>query len=262
MNIQKRPRRLKKQRMLNTYVNNISEHELMKLIPEFVEEKKSACILEVNVDVIMKIEGDKRLREIARHADLVLADGKPLMWIAKMFGRPLKEKVSGSDLMPELCRLAAEKGYSIFILGGMGNVPKRAAANLQRQFPDLIVAGTYSPPFGFEKDPAECEKINAMLREAKPDILFACLGCPKQEKWFADQKDQFQVGVCLFAGASVDFVAGNVKRAPKFMSDHGLEWFFRFCMEPKRLFRRYFINDMKIFGLIFKYRKKMRHVIK
>lgn len=229
--------------------------EVLRWAEDTVPRRESACILELNVDVVVKMEKDLELRAIADSTALTLVDGKPLVWISKLQGKPVQEKISGSDLMPKLCELAAAKGWSIFVLGGMGDVPRKACENLSRQHPGLKIAGWYSPPKGFEKDEAECRHINDLINEANPDFLFVCFGCPKQEKWLASHRAEFRSGVCLCAGASVDFAAGNVRRAPKWMSDHGLEWFYRFLCEPKRLFRRYFIDDMQIIRLMFKYRK-------
>ena len=168
---------------------------------------------------------------------------------------PVKEKISGADLIRVLCKRAAQKGYSVFILGGAEGVPEAAAENVKKEFPGIRIAGAYAPEWGFEKDQGQLDKINAMISEAHPDLLFACLGCPKQEKWIYENYKKCGALVCLCAGAAVDFLAGRVKRAPAWMSRCGLEWFYRFLKEPGRLFKRYFIDDMKIFGLIWKYRK-------
>lgn len=245
---------MEKQTLLNTVVNDMTMEEVLAWAREVIPLQRSASVVELNVDVVIKIEKDAELRQINRDADLSLTDGMLLVWISRLVKQPVREKVSGSDLMPALCGLAAKEGLSIYILGGVGDVPRIAAENLREKFPGLKVAGWYSPPKGFEKDEAECARIDAMLDEARPDILFVCLGCPKQEKWLAAHRSRFRSGLCLCAGASVDFAAGNVRRAPKWMSEHGLEWFFRFLCEPKRLFKRYFIDDMQILRLIFKYR--------
>jgi N-acetylglucosaminyldiphosphoundecaprenol N-acetyl-beta-D-mannosaminyltransferase len=167
---------------------------------------------------------------------------------------PVKEKISGSDLVPRLCKMAAEKDFSIFILGGKDGVARKAETNLKKRYPNLRCSGTYSPPLGFEKDEQELAHIRDLINEAKPDLLFVCFGCPKQEKWIADHYQQYDAKVSVCSGATVDFLAGTVKRAPRWMSECGLEWFYRFLMEPKRLFRRYFIDDMKILKVIWTYR--------
>lgn len=245
---------MNKQPLLNTKVDNVTLQEAVDMIFQMLQREKPSYVMPINVDVVMKMEQDLFLRQIADEADMVLVDGTPLVWIAKYHKHPVKEKVSGSDLVPALCAKAAEQGRSLFILGGKDGIAEQAKAKLEAQYPGIRVVGTYAPPLGFEEDEAELEKTNAVIRAANPDLLIACLGCPKQEKFIYGNKDQYGAKVSVCAGATVDFLAGNVKRAPRWMSNHGLEWFYRFTQEPKRLFKRYFIDDMKILGLVFKYR--------
>ena len=245
---------MEKQPLLNTYVNNIDMDETIRSIENMIKNKDKSYIVAVNVDVIVRIENDKYLKKIVDNADMVLVDGKPLVWISKWHGYPVKEKVSGSDMVPLLCEKAANKGYSVFIVGGRGGTAEKAKENLENAYPGIKIIGTYSPPFGFEKDADELEKMNRLISEMHPDILAACFGCPKQEKWVYENYKKYDATVSICAGATVDFLAGNVKRAPKWMSEHGLEWFYRFFQEPKRLFRRYFIDDIKILKLMKKYK--------
>jgi N-acetylglucosaminyldiphosphoundecaprenol N-acetyl-beta-D-mannosaminyltransferase len=245
---------MKKQAFLNTYINNLTMQETVETVENLILEGHRSYLVEINVDVVIKMEQDQRLRSIVDNADLTLLDGKPLVWISRLKKMPVKEKISGSDLVPRLCEMAAEKGYSIFILGGKDGVARKAEENLKKRYPGIWCAGTYSPPLGFEKDEEELAHIRALLNQAKPDLLFVCFGCPKQEKWIADNYQLYDAKVSVCSGATVDFLAGTVKRAPKWMSECGLEWFYRFLMEPKRLFRRYFIDDMKIVKLIWTYR--------
>ena len=156
--------------------------------------------------------------------------------------------------MPLLCEKSAKRGYSLFIIGGKEGIAEKAKLKLEEKYPNINVVGTYAPPFGFEKDEKELEKINRLISENKPDLLIACFGCPKQEKWIYENYQKYDAKVSICAGATVDFLAGNVNRAPKWMSEHGLEWFYRFLQEPKRMFKRYFIDDVKILKLVFKYK--------
>lgn len=245
---------MEKIQFLNTYVNNASMDETIKEIDRLIYSNKKSYIVAINVDVVIKIENDQKLKKATDEADMVLVDGKPLIWISKWHKRPIKEKVSGSDLVPALCDHASKKGYSIFIIGGKDGIAEKAKQNLETQYNGIKVVGTYSPPFGFENDNIELGKINELITERHPDILIACFGCPKQEKWIYDNYKDYDATVSICAGATVDFLAGNVKRAPKWMADHGLEWLFRFFQEPKRMFKRYFIDDLKIIKLMFKYR--------
>ena len=239
---------------LNTFVNNCTMDQCLAEIENMISADKKSYIVAVNVDVIMKIENDEKLKEVTDNADMVLVDGKPLIWIAKKHKKPITEKISGSDLVPLLCERASEKGYKIFILGGKDGVAEQAKIKLEERLPDIKIVGTYSPPLGFENDADELDKINGLISEAKPDILLACLGCPKQEKFIYDNIEKYDAKVSICAGATVDFLAGNIKRAPKWMSNHGFEWLYRFFKEPKRLFKRYFVDDIKIFKLARKYK--------
>ena len=174
---------MEKQPLLNTYVNNVNMDETIQAIEDMIASEKKSYIVAINVDVVMKIENDSYLKEITDEADMVLVDGKPLEWIAKWHKRPIKAKISGSDLVPILCKRAAEKGYSIFIIGGKEGIAEKAKQNLEKDYLGIKIVGTYAPPFGFEKDEKELDKINSMISDAHPDILIACFGCPKQEKW-------------------------------------------------------------------------------
>lgn len=247
---------MNKQRFLNTYVSNITMTEALDNIEKMINLKKKSYIVAVNVDVIMKIEQDEELKKITDEADMVLIDGKPLIWISKLKKAPIKEKISGSDLVPKLCELSDKKGYTIFILGGKDGIAKQAKEKLESQYKNIKIVGVYSPKFGFENDKKELTKINSMINKKKPDLLFVCLGCPKQEKWIYNHINEYDAKVSVCAGATVDFLAGNMKRAPKWMSNCGLEWFYRFLQEPKRLFKRYFIDDIKILKLLRKYDDK------
>ncbi len=247
---------MNKQRFLNTYVSNITMNEALDDIEKMIRSKKKSYVVAVNVDVIMKIEQDEELKTITNEADMVLTDGKPLIWISKLKKAPIKEKISGSDLVPKLCELSDKKGYTIFILGGKDGIAEQAKKKLESQYKNIRIVGVYSPKFGFENDKKELTKINSMINKKKPDLLFVCLGCPKQEKWIYNHINEYDAKVSICAGATVDFLAGNMKRAPKWMSNCGLEWFYRFLQEPKRLFKRYFIDDIKILKLLRKYDDK------
>lgn len=247
---------MKKQALLNTYINNVTMPETIEAIEQMIAANKKCYIVAVNVDVVMKIEGDPYLKKVADNADMVLVDGKPLVWVSKLLGKPLKAKISGSDLVPLLCKVAAEQGYKVFIIGGKDGIAELAKCKLENQLPKIQIVGTYAPPFGFEKDAEELDRINQMISKAHPDLLIACFGCPKQEKWIYENIEKYDAKVSVCAGATVDFLAGHVKRAPRWMSEHGLEWFYRFIQEPKRMFKRYFVDDVQIVKLIFKYKKK------
>lgn len=151
---------------------------------------------------------------------------------------------------PRLCERATRKGYRLFFLGGRPGAARMAKERLERKFPSISIVGTHCPPFGFERDARENEKIEAMIRSVSPDILLVGLGAPKQEKWIYRHHKRLDVPVSIGVGASFEFLAGMVKRAPQWMQGTGLEWFWRLMMEPGRLWKRYLIRDMRFFHLI------------
>lgn len=245
-------------KFMNIEIDNLTMEEALDAMDGLIQQKKNAYVLTPNVDHLVQLERGGPLCDVYKEADLIVADGKPLIWISQWYGTPIKEKISGSDLFPRLCDMAAKKGYTMFFLGAMEGVAAKAAENLQARFPGLKVTGTYSPPYGFEKDEAELGKIRDMIHAAAPDILIVGLGCPKQELFIYHHRKELGVPLSLGLGASLDFEAGNVKRAPAWMSDHGLEWVFRITQDPKRLAKRYLIDDMKILGMAIKYKNAKR----
>ena len=242
-------------KFMNTEIDNLTMQETLKAIDQLIQEDGNSYVVTPNVDHIVQLETDKELQDVYANAALILTDGKPLLWIAKLYGTQIKEKISGSDLFPLLCDMAAKKKYKMFFLGAAEGVAAKAAENLKKRYSGLQVAGTYSPPYGFEKDALEIKKIAEMIKEAQPQILIVGLGCPKQEKFIWNNREYLNVPVSLGLGASFDFEAGNIKRAPRWMQKCGFEWLFRITQDPKRLFKRYIIDDMKIIKLIFKYRE-------
>lgn len=244
---------------MNIEVDNLTMNEAIEEIDKLIQENRNAYVVTPNVDHIVQVERGGELYEAYREADLVLTDGKPLLWIARWYDTPIKEKISGSDLFPRLCGMAARKNYSMFFLGGKEGVAASAASNLQMRYPGLQVSGTYSPPYGFEKDANELKKIEQMIKKHNPQILIVGLGCPKQELFMMHNRKRLNVPVSLGLGASLDFEAGNIKRAPRWMSECGLEWLYRMVQDPKRLVKRYLIDDRKILSLAWKYRRKAKN---
>ena len=242
-------------KFLNTEIDNLTMNEAISKINDLILSKKNSYVVTPNVDHIVKMEKDQYLKKIYENADLILTDGMPLIWISKLKSTPIKEKISGSDLFPKVCELAVDKKYTIFLLGGAEGVAQKAAENLKEKFKGLNIVGTYSPSYGFEKKEEEVNYIINLINQFKPDILAVGLGAPKQEKFIYEYKDKLDVPVSLAIGASIDFEAGKIKRAPIWMQKSGLEWFYRLCKEPKRMFKRYLVDDIKIVKVIIKYSK-------
>lgn len=163
-------------KFLNAEVDNLTMGEAIKRIEQLILSGKSSYVVTPNVDHIVKLENDEEFKEVYKEADLILTDGMPLIWISKLKKNPIKEKISGSDLFPNVCKLAAEKGYKVFLLGAAEGVAAKAAEKLKEKFSGLDIIGTYSPSYGFEKNEAEIQKIINMINEVKPDILAVGLG--------------------------------------------------------------------------------------
>lgn len=240
-------------RILNTQVDNITMSEAVSRVVEFIHSNKKAYIVTPNLDHIVMIEKDAQFKKIYENASLILTDGQPLVWISKLKRTPIVEKISGSDFFPRVCEMAAEKGYSLFILGAAEGVAKRAAYNLCKKYIGLNIVGTYSPNLGFEKDSKELCMIYDMINEKKPDILAVSLGSPKGEKFIYEHRKFMNIPVSMSIGAAVDFEAGNVTRAPRWMSKCGLEWLYRIRKEPRRLAKRYWNDAKSIIPIYFKY---------
>ena len=210
---------------------------------------KGGYVLTPNVDHVVMAETDDALKAAYDDASLSLVDGKPLVWLASAMGQPLPAKISGSDLLRPLVTRAAAEGLSCFFFGGKEGIAQKAADILAAENPGLKVAGCYSPPFGFEKDAEKDRAVVDVVVKARPDLLFVALGAPKQELWMHKHRHDLAPAVGLGIGASLDFVAGVVQRAPAWMSDAGLEWVYRLTQEPKRMFERYIVRDSAFVGI-------------
>lgn len=206
-------------------------------------ENKGGRIVTPNVDVLRQAARSPEVRELIDASSLVVADGMPVLWAARMAGQPLPGRVPGSDLIWSLSAAAATHGRSIYLLGGAAGVPEQAATVLQQRHPELKVAGTDSPPFGFDADPARLAATVERVRAAGPDLVFVGLGFPRQERVIARLAEALPNAWHLGCGAAIPFVAGVQHRAPVWMQRSGLEWAHRLANEPTRLFRRYVIED-------------------
>jgi N-acetylglucosaminyldiphosphoundecaprenol N-acetyl-beta-D-mannosaminyltransferase len=199
-----------------------------------------------NVDHAVMYQTSAPLRDVYEHAAMVTADGAPLVAVAKLLGRQLPERVAGSDLTPRLFDEASaafqrgeRRALRLFLLGAGPGVAERAAAVVKLRWPGVEPVGCYSPPMGFERDDAENARILAKIEDARPDVLLVGLGAPKQELWVGRWRARLAARVVLCAGATIDFLAGEKKRSPRWMQRVGLEWAHRLLSEPKRLARRY-----------------------
>ncbi len=230
----------------------------LKRLIELAKGNRQAYAVTANVDHVVRIHRRPELMPLYGRADLVVADGTPLIWVSRLLGTPLPERVAGSDLFPALCEKAAENNLSIYLLGGSPGTAQRAAETMQARHPQLRVAGTYCPDYGFDKDPDKCAKIVNMIRRAGPDILFVGLGSPKQEQWIVSHRAAYRARLSIGVGISFSFVCGDVVRAPRWMQRSGLEWFHRLWQEPGRLWRRYLVDDLALIPLLLGNRRRRR----
>ncbi|MCR5804521.1 MAG: WecB/TagA/CpsF family glycosyltransferase [Clostridia bacterium] len=248
---------MSRMQFMNIEIDNVTFDEALDEIRKLIKARNNSYVVTPNADHMIMLQEDEFFQKVYKEASLVITDGKPLIWISKFYKTPIKEKISGSDLFPRVCEMAAKEGYTMYFLGAAEGVAAKAKENLEKKYEGLNVVGTYSPPFGFEKDEKEIDKIVGMITDVHPDILIVGLGAPKQEKFAYTYRDRLNVPISFGLGASIDFEAGNIKRAPKWMSDIGLEWFYRMLKDPGRLVKRY-LKDFKIFALAWKYRPKKR----
>lgn len=239
---------------MNGYIDNVTLDEAIEYISTCIDERKIGHVITPNVDQIVRMEWDDYFKKICNESELLLVDGHPLMWIARLYGKPFKEKICGSDLVPLLCEVASKKGYSVFFLGAAPGVADKAARIMQEKYQGLKVAGTYSPPLGFDKNEEEIDKINRMLLDSNADMLFVGMGVPKQDIFIYENMHKYKIPMSFSIGGTIDFIAGVQKRAPRWIGKIGFEWFYRLCQDPKRMFKRYIIDDMKIIKLYWKYR--------
>jgi N-acetylglucosaminyldiphosphoundecaprenol N-acetyl-beta-D-mannosaminyltransferase len=224
--------------LLGVPFENITQQEAVKRVEVMIDTQRPHYIVTANVDFLVQARSDVELRRILLSADLVLCDGTPLLWASRWLGNPLPERVAGSDVTPQLIAAAAQHGHRLFLLGAQPEVAAEAAARLSQQFPSLIIAGHYSPPFS-QLLAMDGEEIAKRLRAAKPDLVLVSFGCPKQEKWIAKNYQHLGVPVMIGVGATLDFMAGKIHRAPTLMQRTGTECIYRLAQEPRRLFSRY-----------------------
>jgi N-acetylglucosaminyldiphosphoundecaprenol N-acetyl-beta-D-mannosaminyltransferase len=226
-------------RVLGSRVNAVQIPEVMQQMRKWIEERRLGRYITVTgMHGIMEARRDLRFKDILEHADLVVPDGMPLVWLGRVHNHPLKRRVYGPELMETFCRETGAT-YRHFLYGGAANVPGLLAERLRRLYGTRVV-GTYSPPFR-PLNPTEEHDVATRVRTAAPDILWVGLSTPKQERWMVDHRELLNVPVMVGVGAAFDFLIGKVAQAPSWMREHGLEWFFRLVSEPRRLWRRYLI---------------------
>ena len=234
--------------MMGCRIDNLSMEETLVRIEEFIRSGQPHQHVVVNVDKLVKASRDPDLRRIINECALVNADGMPVVWAARLLGKPLKERVAGIDLFEALMRRAGEKGWRVFLLGACEEVVAAVADTYRRRYPDLAIAGWRNGYWTVDEE----AQVAAQVRASSADLLFVAISSPKKEqflgRWQAEMRIPFAMGV----GGTFDVAIGRVRRAPRWMRRAGLEWFYRFLQEPRRMFHRYFIDDMAFIWLFIK----------
>jgi len=222
----------------------VTETETVQSIVDAAEAKQGHWTITANVDHLRRYREEPMARRLINNADLVVADGMPLVWASWLVGAPLPERVAGSNMVWSICEAASKRQQSIFLLGGDPGVAARAAEVLQRRYSGLRIAGTMCPPIGFERSSNEVKRIQETLHAAMPDIVFVALGFPKQDLLIRRLKRACPWASFVGVGISLSFVSGDVTRAPGWAGHLGLEWAYRLLQEPGRLARRYLLHGV------------------
>lgn len=233
---------MKKINILGAMVDRVTMEEAVEKALGFLKEEGSHAIYTPNSEIVMAAYRDPSFCEVLNSGDLIIADGIGLVHASKILKEPLPERVAGFDLASRLIRESADGAHSLYFFGGRPGVAQKAIANLKAEYPNLSVSGFSDGYFDAEKE----KTIIADIKEKKPDILFVCLGAPKQEKWIAAHRDELGVPLCLGVGGSLDVWAGEVERAPEKYQKAGLEWLYRLMKQPSRFFR---MLELPKFGL-------------
>ena len=231
-------------------VDACSERDVVDAAVKAASDGRGGWIVTVNIDILRSLHRDATLRRLIAPATFVVADGMPLVWLARLLRTPLPERVAGASLISSLTQAAAGT-LSVYVLGGPPGVARSAAKALRRENPSLHIAGAHGPAMGFERDAREFAAAIAAVVDATPDIVFCGFGFPKQEEVIARLRRELPHAWFLGCGAAPSFLAGALPRAPRWMQRAGLEWLHRLLVEPRRLFRRYLVDDVPFVCLLF-----------
>lgn len=229
-------------RILNVDILSITRSDLLY-------QMKEGVLYTPNLDHLIKLQSDRDFYDIYKRAEWVVCDSRILYCFAKLLKNSFPEAIPGSSFFSAFYNYHRDNlSCRIFLLGAVEGIAEKAMNNINKKVGRNIVVGAYSPSFGFEKDEMECRKLVEIINHSKATVLLVGVGAPKQEKWIAKYRGQMsQVKLFMALGATIDFEAGTLKRAPVLWQLLGMEWFYRFLREPKRLFKRYFIEDVKFF---------------
>lgn len=221
----------------------ISQQRCVSFVTDSIKAGKGGWIVTANLDHLRRLVRQEDYARLCKAADIVVADGMPLVWASRIQGTPLPERVAGSDLISSLSAAVGSSGRSVYLLGGTPGTAEAAAEVLRQSCPGLT-AGVGNLPLGFANSPTQLEQIEGQLSQARPDIVYVALGSPKQEKLISALRDKLPSIWWIGVGISFSFLCGDVKRAPRWMRRVGLEWLHRLLQEPRRLAKRYLLHGI------------------
>jgi N-acetylglucosaminyldiphosphoundecaprenol N-acetyl-beta-D-mannosaminyltransferase len=245
--------------VLGVRFHSVSFRGAIEAIEKLIQDRKPSQVVLANAYTVALCRKDPHFRQQINRATLVLADGMSIVWGGQWVGAKVPERVPGPDLMEALCRWAARRGQTIFLMGSTEHTLQILSDKLIRICPELRIAGTYSPAMCDKLSEEENIKIIELLIKTNPDLLFVGMSCPKQERWIAENLHRLPVPVALGVGASFDFLSGKIRRAPRWLRHIGLEWVYRLCQEPQRLWRRYLLGNAVFLSSLLKEAIKGRH---
>jgi N-acetylglucosaminyldiphosphoundecaprenol N-acetyl-beta-D-mannosaminyltransferase len=239
--------------------DSISERQVLDRIYASLDWGRGGWVITANLEILRQFTTEPQLRPLFAEADMVVADGMPVVWASRIARDPVPERVAGSSLIFPLCGMAALGRRSVFFLGGNPGTADAAARVLAQRYPGLEIAGTHCPPYGFERHPEEIERIRTLLRASNPDLVLVCLGAPKQEHLIRLLRRDLPGAWFFGLGISFGFVSGEVRRAPLKIQNLGLEWLHRMVQEPGRLARRYLIDGLPFAGRLLLHAMRRRY---
>ncbi|MCK5013154.1 MAG: WecB/TagA/CpsF family glycosyltransferase [Candidatus Omnitrophica bacterium] len=238
-------------------VSSVNIPQACDVIDGRINDRKKVYICVAPVSTIVDCQSDHEYKKVLNNADMITPDGMPLVWIGKLKGDKNIGRTYGPDLMQALCRSGEKKGYKHYLYGSTESTCGLLRNVLKRKFPNIDIRGHYAPPYR-PVHAQEDESIVNEINSADPDILWVGLGSPKQDFWMYEHRAKLKAPIIIGVGAAFDFIAGVKKQAPRWMRRFGLEWFFRLCSEPKRLWKRYFLGNTKFIYLLIKHSIKSR----
>ena len=234
--------------MMGCQIDNLSMEETLGRVEQFIASGQPHQHVVVNVDKLVKASRDAELRQIINDCALINVDGMPVVWASRLLGKPLKARVAGVDLFEALMQRASAKNWRVFLLGAREEVVSGVKSIYETKYPGLVVAGYRNGYWKADEEAAVVEQVKA----AQADLLFVAISSPKKEQFLGQYQAEMKIPFAMGVGGTFDVAVGRVKRAPLWMQNNGLEWFYRFLQEPRRMFKRYFVDDMAFFWLLVK----------